>query len=226
MDDLTTVKVGVIIRFSDEQAILSSMESGQGVTSDEYEVNWKRSITAYDSTFRKSLPIRWTLLGLTNTKNESILLYVRRILGEKIDSDDIGLFYYPMGATSVMTRERLIAEDIKWLFDAPEKDDWKPCDLDYAIYPAVPPIQEGEKEVCAEFKMKDPGIMFGLILPEQLAGAYMITEYSTESEIQNPRMLVIEESFLKTDGKLLDSGGFVSVLLGCSIRLSDVDVLG
>ena len=49
-------------------------------------------------------------------------------------------------------------------------------------------------------------------------------EYRTEQPASNPLLLVLEEGGLDADGEPVPDGGFVTLLLGSPIDLSQMDV--
>ena len=75
------------------------------------------------------------------------------------------------------------------------------------------------------YRKKGQGEMYGNCThdPAQAGiGRIMATlvEYSTDDSYDNPEMMILE-----LGGEHSDEGGLISLMLGCGINLSDVDVL-
>jgi len=140
---------------------------------------------------------------------------------------ELRLYFIPEGLRCG-TRDELIDAGEAWLFlPPPDPDDFISSDLEYAPYPDVPEVvEEGRSRKLLFAPLGAGKSLYAQAL--DTGAAAIITEYAAEpvegeSEIANPLLLVLEEGWIKGDGSIAEEGGYLTILLGKTIRPSDLE---
>jgi hypothetical protein len=141
---------------------------------------------------------------------------------------ELRLYFIPEGLAGG-TRDELIDRGDTWLFlPPPDPEDFKSSELEYAPYPDVPEIEVEGASRKLVFGPKGPGKSLYGEASDTLAPV-IITEYLAESpeggpEPANPLLLVLEEGWMRPDGSQPEEGGCLTILLGKTMRTSDIEL--
>ncbi len=207
------LKPGSTISLNDAQALEDSMKTGLGVSARDYVVREIRSIVQLQG------PVEWQLFNVED--GEERLWFLVKI----VDTDIALRVYFEAEEFHPGTRSELIDREMSWLFQEPENpDDFRWNELAYTeeIIQALE-VEGEEKEVI--FRIKPQGEQHGACThePRQSWPQVMmatVVEYSTAAACENPELLLLE-----LGGEEGEEGGVITLLLGCDVRLSEVDVL-
>ena len=184
-----------------------------------YEVSGKRHYQ-----FRSSgggVLAEYLLFDITDAETTYVLAAV--LTGEHVE---LRVYYRPDGFQPG-SRAALIDHGFAWLFlEPPNPESFIPYDLEFAPHPDVPPIQDGGEEKQLDFRAVQNGPLYGEYHDERarLQVPALVMEYRTEQPASNPLMLVMEEGGLDADGEPVPDGGFVTLLLGSPIDLTQMDI--
>jgi hypothetical protein len=139
---------------------------------------------------------------------------------------ELRVYYRPDGFEPG-TRAAVLAQGNEWLFMEPANpDSYVPYELEFARYPHVPPIRDGDEEREFTFEAVGSGPLYGEHHDARAGRRVpaLIMEYRTRQPASNPLLLVLEEGGLDLHGEAIADGGFVTLLLGSTIDLSQMDV--
>jgi len=112
-----------------------------------------------------------------------------------------------------------------WIFEEPDDiDNFKYDDLKF-IPEIIWEVMEDDEEKDAVFKMKRTGVMYGSCVyrPESSGLGRMmaaVVEYRTDTKFENPDLFLFE-----LGGENSSEGGLITMLIGCSINHSEIEVL-
>ena len=207
------LKPGSTISLTDEQALDDSMQSGQGVSARDYVVRERRSIKQLEG------PLEWQLFDVED--GEERLWFLVKI----VDADIALRVYFEAEGFEPGTRAELIDREMSWLFQEPEDpDDFRFNELTYAKE-IIQDVEVDGEGMEVHFRIKLQGEQHGACThePQQSWPQVMmatVVEYATEQACANPELLLLE-----LGGEEGEDGGVITLLLGCGLRLSEVDVL-
>ena len=139
---------------------------------------------------------------------------------------ELRVYYRPDGFQPG-TRAALLDQGFAWLFlEPPNPDSFVPYDLEFASHPDVPPIRDGDEEKLLQFSAANHGPLYGDYYDERARrqAPALVMEYRTGQPASNPLLLVLEEGGLDAAGEPVPAGGFVTLLLGSAIDLSQMEV--
>ena len=199
-----------------QEADLTGAAAAGGIN---YEVTGKRHYT-----FRSSgggVLAEYLLFDISDADTAYVLAAV--LTGEHVE---LRVYYRPDGFQPG-SRAALIDHGFAWLFLAPPNpDSFVPYELEFAPHPDVPPVQDGGEEKQLAFAATTAGPLYGDFRDERarLQVPALIMEYRTEQPASNPLLLVLEEGGLDADGEPVPDGGFVTLLLGSPIDLTQMDI--
>jgi len=212
-----SVKPDSTITLTDEQSIVDSIERGEGVSGRDYIVEsiWKIQ--------HDELLAEWLLFNLGD--DEQNIYLVLKIVDQHIDI----YVYYEPDEFPPGNRRDVVERGDEWIFEEPaDFDNFKYDELglmrEIIMNVEIKKDDDIRNEDVA-YRMKGQGVMYGNCThdPAQAGiGRIMATvvEYSTDDSYDNPEMMILE-----LGGEHSDEGGLISLMLGCGINLSDVDVL-
>ena len=199
-----------------EEADLAGAVTGGGLN---YEVTGKRHYT-----FRSSgggVLAEYLLFDIADAETAYVLAAV--LTGEQVE---LRIYYRPDGFQPG-TRAALLDHGFAWLFlEPPNPDSFIPYELEFATRPDVPPVRDGDEEKQLDFHAVGHGPLYGDYYDERarLQVPALAMEYRTTQPASNPLLLVLEEGGLDADGEPVPDGGFVTLLLGSPIDLTQMDV--
>ena len=199
-----------------EEADMAGTVSGGGLN---YEVTGKRLYQ-----FRSaggSVLTEYLLFDISDAETTYVLAAL--LTGEQVE---FRVYYRPDGFQPG-TRATLIDHGFAWLFlEPPNPDSFVPYDLEFAPHPDVPPVHDGGVEKQLEFHAMHGGPLYGDYYDERdrLQVPVLVMEYRTEQPASNPLLMVLEEGGLDPDGEPVPDGGFVTLLLGSPIDLTQMDI--
>ena len=214
------IKPGSTITLSDEQSINESISQNLGVKGLDFVVESVLKIR-HDEGLAE-----WYFYNLGDEHQEVYL--VAKLVGEHVD---LGVYFepdeFPPG-----NRKDLVMRGDTWIFEEPEDiEDFLFDELKYnhelimSLDVNNTGSQNEEDLVDVYFSMKHQGVQYGssFHVPDHSGIGRIIAsvaEYSTDSAYENPAVMLLE-----IGGEKSEDGGLVSMLSGCSINLSEVDVL-
>lgn len=209
---------GGSVSLRDFQAMAEAADRGIDADSLDYQIEHKRAIEVRSAT--GAVVAEYLLFDLAGAERIYFLLAVISGGG----APELRVYYIADGLTPG-PRAAILDAGGTWFFEAPaDPDRFVPAQLEFARYPAVPPIMDGDREVEAEFASHG-GPLYGDYADRGGARVPVILmEYETQAEIQNPLLLVIEEGGLDTRGDSIPGGGFMTVLMGSRVVRSQVEV--
>ena len=199
-----------------QEADLAGTVTAGGIN---YEVTGKRHYK-----FRSSgggVLAEYLLFDIADAETTYVLAAV--LTGEHVE---LRVYYRPDGFQPG-TRASLIDHGFAWLFLEPNNpESFIPYDLEFAPHPDVPPVQDGGEEKQLDFRAVYNGPLYGDYHDERarMQVPALVMEYRTEQPASNPFMLVLEEGGLDADGEPVPDGGFVTLLLGSPIDLTQMDI--
>ena len=211
--------MGSSVELRDFQALEEAHASGTGSGGLNYEVTAKHHYT-----FRgagDAVVAEYLLFDIADAETSHVLAAV--LTGPHLE---LRVYYRPDGFQPG-TRAALIDQGFAWLFlEPPNPDSFIPYELEFAPQPDVPPIRDGDEEKELHFRAVTHGPLYGDHRDEQAGRQVpaLVIEYRTEQPASNPLLLVLEEGGLDADGEPVPDGGFVTLLLGSPIDLSQMDI--
>ncbi len=139
---------------------------------------------------------------------------------------ELRVYFAPAGFATG-SRDRLVDLGQTWLFLPPaDPEDFLSSELEYAPFPDLPPVPEAGVAVKRQYAMAGFG--------KPVYGSYpgkggqipaILVEYSCEDgDAPNPLVLVLEEGWMDSEGRILDEGGLVTTLLGCRVQGGSVEI--
>lgn len=216
------------IRLNDLQALSESMNEGTGVNAIDYFIKSRKEIKLCDPTFNKAIDVSYLITELEDKDNQIVYLIS---LFSWYDKEIAAHFvYYIPNEFPPLFKKDLLERGILWMFDDPGIPDFKPSDLNYAIYAGNPPFVENGEEISVIYKMIDNCIDFGYEQKSANKIPIIIVEYKQdtsdgEKEYKNPYLLILEENYLDENGIPKEQGGYVTILFGCEIQESEIEIL-
>lgn len=207
------IPIGSTITLTDEQSIRDSMERGEGVAGRDYIVESVWNI------FHDERLAEWRLYKLAD--DEQDIWLVVRIVDQTVDL----LVCFEPDEFKPGNRKDAIEMDQAWIFDEPDDiDNFKFDELNFSreiIWEAL--VKEEETDVV--FSLKRTGVMYGscTYTPDSSGLGRMmaaVAEYRTDAEFENPDLFLFE-----LGGENSTEGGLITMLIGCSINFSEIEVL-
>jgi len=207
------IPIGSTITLTDGQSIKDSMERGEGVVGRDYTVDSVWNI------FHDERLAEWLLYKLS-ADDQDIWLVVR-IVDRTVDL----LVCFEPDEFEPGNRKDAIDQDQAWIFEEPDDiDNFKYDDLKFTPEIIWEITTDGE-DIDAVFKMKRTGVMYCSCTyrPESSGLGRMmaaVIEYRTKAEFENPELMLFE-----LGGENSSDGGLITLLIGCSINMSEIEVL-
>jgi len=192
------VAKGDIILLKDEQTLIEMMETGDLETS--FEVTVARVRTLHNN----ELGISWTIIEFTYI--ETILII------KQVDNLKDYRLYYEPDDFEPGDRKDLINNGSLWLFDLPVVMDV--LHDDPVDYNAIKFSEVIEDETCI-FKIK--GGTFSGDFDNDL---FMVTEWVTDDNCDNPELIAIEWG-----GSKSETGGYINLWQGVNISENDIEFM-
>jgi hypothetical protein len=212
--DWLTVKPRSIITISDAQGIQDSMRRGLGVKGIDYTV---KSVARMNHLDRLSTHLFFTL----NDAEQVVYLLVK-IVDDLVDP----YLYFAVPGLVAGTRRELLDAGMLWLFQQPPNpDNYDPASLRYSLTVRQTVDKDG-RQTEVNYNLKEQGELQcdyqETPIPSGMPDALLATivEYRTGQPVENPEFLILET------GARRSARSYVQFFLGCSIRLSEMDVLG
>lgn len=211
--------VGSSVALRDFQALEEADLTGDVTGALNYEVTGKRHYT-----FRSAgggVLAEYLLFDIAD--GETVYVLAAVLTGAHVE---LRIYYQPDGFQPG-SRATLLDHGFAWLFLAPPNpDSFIPYELEFAPHPDVPPIRDGDEEKQLDFAAVATGPLYGDYYDERarLQVPALVMEYRCAQPASNPLLLVLEEGGLDADGEPVPDGGFVTLLLGSPIDLSQMDV--
>jgi len=211
--DWFKVKPNSIITVSDAQAIQDSMKRGKGVRGIDYTV---KTVVRMDQLEGLSTHLLFTL----DDPEQAVYLLV------KIVDNDVDLYlYFPVPGLDPGSRPELLDRGMLWLFQEPaDPNHYSPEELRYSMtVRQTIDNDKGQTEVIynekgqgeLQCKYQETPVRTGM--PRELFAT--VVEYHVVQPVENPEFLILEV------GEQRGPQSNVQFLLGCQIKLSEVDVL-
>jgi len=143
--------------------------------------------------------------------------------GSGTERFELRLYFTPAGIEGG-TRDDWIDRGDSWLFlPPPDPEDFLAKDLEYAPYPDLPPV-DGRKLV---FSRVGAGEQYAEALDN--GAPSIIVEYEAEasgeggSGPENPLLLLLEEGWMRLDGREPEEGGYLTLMLGKRLKPGDLE---
>ena len=168
-----------------------------------------------------SVVTEYLLFDIADADTTYVLAAV--LTGEHVE---LRVYYRPDGFQAG-NRALLLHQGFAWLFlEPPNPDSFMPYDLELAPHPDVPPVHDGGEEKQLDFHAVTHGPLYGDYYDDsdRRHVPALLMEYRTEQPASNPLMLLLEEGGLDADGEPAPDGGFVTLLLGSPIDLTQMDL--
>ena len=209
------LNVGSFVVLRDFQA-LEEYSSSDGIN---YEIIGKQVYSFFSG--NNEIFAEYLMFDLADTKKNYKLVTI--ITGSFIE---FRIYFQPDGFEPG-SRTTLLSQGFEWLFIEPtDSNSFIPAELDYAQYPNVPPINDGYETRTLSFSMSSQGPLWGEYhnpsngkkLPVNLI------EYISEESAPNPLMIMLEEGGIDLNGNRIAEGGYITLFLGCTIDLSQMDI--
>ena len=213
-------KVGSIIQLDDTQTLEFLMEQGKQVTEHgaDFEVVRIKNFSLNDNSVK---------IKMFYIQYEDVLWY---LVVKILDNEAIVKIYFEPDDFECGNREDLLKAECFYLFEAPEnEEDYLAEDLAFATT-----IDMGD-----EVFQSDMGAMYGSCFEDGEEDFSTVVELSTESDNDNPDLMIVELSNVNIEEEPDDEGystgevaldinssdTYVMFLQGCSIQLNDVEIL-
>ena len=211
------LRSGSSVSLRDFQAMAEADERGLEADGLDYQVSGTRAIAVRSTA--GTITAEYLLFDLTSAEHIYFLLAV--VTGEQVELR----VYFIADGLSPATRAAVIDQGGTWFFDEPpDPDHFIPSQLEFARYPAVPPIIEGDREVEAQYA-SPAGALYGDYADRDgKRTPVILMEYETQADIANPLLLIVEEGGLDADGDSIPDGGFLTVLMGSRIGPGQIEV--
>jgi hypothetical protein len=220
IEGLPEFRPGDIVCLSDRQTVEDLLEAGvpNAVNGLSLEVERVRHILQAEGL------CDWHLADLSGGPQGQPKLF---LLAKCVENDrDLRIYWIPDDFRHPQTRGDLIDAGILWLFEEPaDTSNFRPCDLRFTEW-ICRDTEDGQAEYavkggplhgeCFEFP-RPPGV-----LQPQLA---TVVEYRTETDTDNPEILVLEIGGLDGSGNLVSEGGIVTFFQGANIGGNDISFI-
>jgi len=200
------IRKGAFLELSDEETLLESMEDSQGADGVTFELLEDPQHIVIEDV------CEFYIYNL-EAKSKTDIILIATIIG-----DDVELKAYFEDADIVQADDRKghVDRGDFWIFEEPEDvDDFEITDLEFA--------QKIEFD-DSTYEMKRLGTMHGSFNGEDGMMAsiaeYTLTEQSEDNETNNSELMVYEYGDVDDE-----DGGYLSVLFGYTINLTEVDIL-
>ena len=206
------------VTLRDFQAMAAAAERGLDADGLDFQIARKRSIEVRSAA--GTVIAEYLLFDLTSADRIEFLLAV--IHGDALE---LRAYFIAEGLTPG-PRAAVIDAGGAWLFaEPPDPDRFVPATLEFARYPAAPPIVDaGGREVEAEFASPGSALYGDYADRDGKRVPVILVEYETRADTPNPLLLVVEEGGLDADGDSIPEGGFMTVLMGSRIDRGEVEV--
>ena len=204
------IKPGSTITLKDKQAIEDAMEKGQGMKGMDYMVKVVYRIKELNGL------AQW-ILFLLDDPGESIWV-MAKIVDQEVDLR----VYFEHPQFEPGNRKDMIDQENLWLFLEPDNpDDFQYNDLKFTDQIE---IEEDDDEMLV-YRQKGFKEMHGkCVLLPVLSGMgepiATIAEYKADRACENPELLLFE-----LGGQDSSEGGLIRLMLGCSLRPTEIDIL-
>ncbi len=204
------LKPSSIVTLSDAQSLKDSMDEGKGPTPRDYTVKEVRTV------MESAGLAEWRIFSLDDGK-QAIWLMVK-IVDKEMDFR----VYFEAPGFQPGNRSDVLHAGMDRLFSAPpDPRSFRMRDLQYS---REIPFHEDDG-TAVPFHMKPQGVLYGesVFRPPRTGVEKVFTavaEYGAARSCENPEMLLIEDG---VDGG--EHGGFIRLLQGCKVNLTEVDVL-
>lgn len=212
-----SIKADSTITLSDQQAITDSIERGTGVAGIDYIVEsiWKiREMNGL---------AEWLLFKLDEEDQE--LWLVVKIVDQHLNL----LVFFEPDEFIPDNRRDVVERGDTWLFEEPEDNENFEFDALQFVSEIEWSVQTGENGETFDqellYRMKQQGVLYGHCThdPVQAGIKRILTsviEYATDSDYENPELMLLE-----LGGENSSDGGLITMLVGNSINMDEVDVL-
>lgn len=204
------IKPGSTITLKDKQAIEDSMEKGNGMKGMDYMVKAVHRLKELNNL------AQWTLFLLDDP--EDIIWVMVKSVDEEIDLR----VYFEHPQFEPGNRKDMINQENLWLFMEPDNpSNFQFNDLIFTDRIEIEDEnegtliygQKGEKEMhCACESSLTP--------QEGNKSIATLVEYQAKKDCENPELLIFE-----LGGEQGSEGGLIRLMLGCSLRPTEIDVL-
>ena len=204
------VHVGSVVSLKDEQSLQHSMELGLGLKPMEYIVKQRWHVQEVDDLGT------WWMYQLQQPEGEPELWLIVKVVDDAVD---LRIYYLPEGLLVGNRVDQLNAGN-DWLF-TPGWD----ANVSLIGRPFAQSIAFGEGD--AQVLYDNKGVTYGADVDITVLGGDglarldgLVTEYLANRECPDPELIIIEVG----DAEDPD-GGSISLLMGCPVNTSDLDVL-
>jgi hypothetical protein len=130
------------------------------------------------------------------------------------NAQEVGLYFkineFPQGDN----RQDLLSKDIKWLFQEPKSNNFKPCDLEFTEC-----IDQGEVKYNKIFPT-----IYGSIKDDELLFC-SLSMYHSSNDLDNRDVILLEIGGLDDKLEKLDCGGSLHLMHGRPLQNNDVEIL-
>lgn len=211
------LRAGSSVSLRDFQAMAEASERGLSADGIDYQISSKRAIAVRSTT--GTVTSEHLLFDLTSAEQ---LYFLIAVIHD--DLPELRVYFIAEGLIPA-TRAEVIEQGGTWLFNEPsDPEHFEPTKLEFARYPAVPPIIENDHEIEAEF-VSAGGPLYGDYADRDGNRVPVILmEYETRVDVANPLLLIIEEGGLDAEGDSIPEGGFMTVLMGSHIDREQIEV--
>lgn len=208
---------GSTITLTDTQAIDDSVRKGGGVSGTDYMVEsvWK--------IMHKDRFAEWLLFKLDDEEQE--LWLIAKIVDREVD---LAVFFEP-DEFRPGNRRDLVEQGDTWLFNEPDNpEDFEYDELEF-VNEIIWEVESGEgedlREMEVSYRMKGQRVLYGYCTHDPIQsglGRIMasVIEYRTDADYDNSELMLLE-----LGGEHSREGGLITMLIGCPINFSEVDVL-
>ncbi len=211
------IRPGSTVTLSDEQSIADSMKRGEGVKGMDYIVESVLKIRQEDGL------AEWLLLKLDD-EEQDVYLAVKIV-----DNDFSLLIYFEPVEFPPGNRRDIVERGDTWIFQEPDNpDDFEYDELEFVseIIWNVDVEEEGEvveREIT--YRIKGQGVLYGSSTHDPTQAGLVrimaaVVEYTADKDCANPELMLLE-----LGGEHGEEGGLISMLVGCRINKTEVDVL-
>lgn len=210
------LKAGSIITLSDQQTLEESVRRGQGVQPRDYVVDQVLDIRHIEGF------AEWLLIRMQDEDDEQYL--VIKIVDNSLEAR---VFFEPgEDVFQPGTREDMISSGDFWLFQEPENPEQFEFDkLQFADSFNWTFLDDQDEEVEVEYQIKQTGVLYAdaVYRPSQEGLRPMFAtwiEYKSAEDVPNPEAVIME-----LGGEEKEEGGWITVMFGCKVNLTEIDVL-
>lgn len=198
------LEVGHFITLKDEQTINQCMEEGKGVSGIEYQITEKQHYKETNGL------VEWLVFVLKDSDDGYLFLIVKSV------ESDVELYVgYSIDGFTPGTRKHLISNGFQFVFNEP--DDLNNFEYNELTYAGS--IQVDMDTTTILYVMRPQGTLYAEYADNGNLDSFgTVTEYSTDSQIDNPYMYIFEVG-------LSDDGGFIDIYLASMITPNDIEII-